>query len=59
LRLSVADQGCGLPADFDPRVSEGLGFMVVCATARQFDGELQAESHEGARFTLLLTIPDL
>ena len=58
VRLSVADQGCGLPAHFDPLASEGLGFMVVCATARQFNGELLVESHGGARFTLLLTIPD-
>lgn len=57
LRLSVADQGCGLPADFDPLGSEGLGFMVVCATARQFGGELRVESDRGARFTLLLSIP--
>jgi two-component sensor histidine kinase len=57
LRLSVADQGCGLPAGFDPNVSEGLGLMVVCATARQFRGELHVESHRGARFTLLLSVP--
>ena len=57
LRISVADQGCGLPAGFDPRSSEGLGFMVVCATTRRYDGELQAESNDGARFTLLLQIP--
>ena len=57
LQLSVADQGCGLPADFDPRTGRGLGFMVVCATARQFRGQLRAESHQGSRLTLLLNIP--
>ena len=57
LRLSFADQGCGLPADFDPRASDGLGLMVVCATARQLGGELRVKSDGGARFTLLLNIP--
>ena len=57
LRLSVADQGCGLPPKFDPRVSEGLGLMVVCATLRQFNGKLQVTSDQGACFTMLLDIP--
>ena len=57
LRLSVADRGCGLPVDFDPYASEGLGLMVVGATVRQFSGELEVQSDQGARFTLLLTIP--
>ena len=55
LRLSVADRGCGVPAGFDPSASEGLGLMVVCATARQFGGELRVELDRGTRFTLLLT----
>jgi two-component sensor histidine kinase len=57
LRISVADRGRGLPADFDPSASEGFGLMVVNATARQFSGELLVQSDQGARFTLLLTIP--
>jgi two-component sensor histidine kinase len=57
LRLSVADRGCGLPADFDPHASEGFGLMIVCATARQFGGDVQVESEQGTRFTLLLNIP--
>ena len=56
LRLSVADQGCGLPANFDPRGGEGLGLAVVCATVRRFGGSLRVESDGGARFTLLLDI---
>ena len=56
LLLSVADRGRGLPAGFDPHASEGLGLMVVCATARQFGGEVRVESDQGARFTLLLPI---
>jgi two-component sensor histidine kinase len=59
LRLSVADQGCGLPAGFDPRVRDGLGLMLICAAVRQFGGELWVESDRGARFTLLLNIPRL
>ena len=56
LRLSVTDRGGGLPADFDPRLSEGLGLMIVCAITRRFSGTLQAESDRGARFTMLLNI---
>ena len=57
LLLSVGDRGRGLPAGFDPRASEGLGLMVVWATARQFGGEVRVESKGGARFTMLLPIP--
>jgi len=57
LRLSVADRGCGLPPDFDPHASEGLGLTIVRATARQFGGEIRVESEQGTRFTLLLSIP--
>ena len=57
LSLSVADRGCGLPANFDPHASEGFGLMIVCATARRFGGEIQVDSEQGTRFTLLLSIP--
>ena len=59
LQLSVADQGCGLPAGFDPQAGEGLGFTIIRAIARQFDGELRVEFAGGARFTLLLNIPSI
>jgi two-component sensor histidine kinase len=59
LLLSVADRGRGLPVDFDPRASEGLGLQVVYATVSQFGGELRTESDRGARFTLLLDLPRL
>ena len=54
LRLCVVDWGSGLPPDFDPRVSKGLGLIVVCTTTWQYSGTLQVESDQGAHFTLLL-----
>ena len=59
LLLSVADQGSGLPPDFDPRVKDGLGLMLICATLREFGGRLRVESDQGACFILLLNIPQV
>ncbi|ABD87842.1 sensor histidine kinase [Rhodopseudomonas palustris] len=62
LQLAVADQGVGLPPDFDieqPRAS--LGFKVIKGLVRQLNGQLKVESGAGggARFVLELPIlPD-
>jgi len=55
--LSVADQGRGLPVDFDPRASKGLGLMLVCDVVRQFSGDLRIESDRGACFIMRLNVP--
>ena len=55
--LSVADRGCGLPIDFHPHTSRGVGLMLVYATVTQFGGDLRIESDRGACFTLRLNIP--
>ena len=57
LRLSVADDGRGLPSGFDPRRTKGLGMEIVADTIRQLGGELHAENDQGARFTMLLMLP--
>lgn len=52
--LSVTDDGEGLPADFDPAVTTGLGMKVVSALLHQIGGELSydAAASSGARFTI-------
>ena len=49
--LSVANEGKGLPADFDPAASTGLGMKVVRSLARQLGGELLVGTAEGPRQT--------
>lgn len=57
LLLSVADRGCGLPVDFRPHASRGVGLTLVYATVTQFGGNLRIDSNRGACFTLRLNIP--
>jgi two-component sensor histidine kinase len=51
--LSVCDEGAGVPADFDPAASDGLGMKVVGLLAKQLGGKLavsQNETTKGACF---------
>ena len=53
--LSVLDEGPGVPANFDPGGSKGLGMKIVQALVKQIGGELRISTgHEGrgARFTV-------
>lgn len=54
LHLSVADDGRGLPADFDLSAArKSFGIRVITSLASQLDGELRAENRErGCRFLL-------
>jgi two-component sensor histidine kinase len=55
LRLTITDDGVGLPADFDPKTGGGLGFRVMRSLARQLDGKLTFNSTElGLRVALSL-----
>jgi two-component sensor histidine kinase len=54
--LSVSDGGAGLPEDFDPASTSGLGMKVVSALVQQLGGNLvlgTAERQQGATFTVL------
>lgn len=56
LRLSVADEGPGLPEDFRFEASGGLGMRVVLMLVGQLEGHLDVNrEHPGARF--VVTIP--
>ena len=53
--LSVCDQGPGVPANFDPIGSGGLGMKVVGVLAKQLGGALEVLSNpngQGACFRL-------
>jgi len=52
-RLSVSDEGDGLPEDFAPSSKKSLGMRAIEALARQLDGRLTIEpSAVGATFVV-------
>jgi two-component sensor histidine kinase len=53
LELVVADDGPGLPPDFDPAQSRGLGMRLVTSLTTQLEGRFEARNAGGgAEFTL-------
>ncbi len=53
LRLEVADDGVGLPADFEHRRAGSLGLQLAFDLARQLHGNLEIGAGPGARFSLV------
>lgn len=57
LVLSVTDDGPGLPADFNPAASRGLGMKIIRSLVAQIGGALTCgagDDGRGARFTVTL-----
>lgn len=53
-RLSVADDGDGLPKDFSPSAKKGLGIRAIEALARQLGGRFEVEQPKtGASFAVV------
>ncbi len=55
-KLSVSDDGPGLPEEFDPAKSKGLGMKIVSSLVKQVHGQLlfgRNDTGQGARFTVL------
>jgi PAS domain S-box-containing protein len=52
VRLSVADDGDGLPSDFDVRKSKSLGMQLVSALVEQLDGKLEIVRRGGVSFSV-------
>jgi PAS domain S-box-containing protein len=55
LRLRVADNGVGLPADFDQRQLRSLGLQLVSDLVGQIQGRLEIGRGLGAVFEVLFT----
>ncbi|HEU5286417.1 MAG TPA: histidine kinase dimerization/phosphoacceptor domain -containing protein [Sphingomicrobium sp.] len=47
--LSVCDEGTGVPADFEPAMSKGLGMKVVTLIAKQLGGALEVLPNPAGR----------
>lgn len=54
LRLSVADQGSGVPPGFSPEKSRGLGMRIALVLAQQLGGRIEVGGTQGAEFVLVL-----
>lgn len=52
-RLTVADNGVGLPADVEPGKTNTLGLDLVCTLSTQLDGDFQLIRENGTRFVFL------
>ncbi len=51
--LVIADDGVGLPADFDPIRSRSLGLTLIRGFSEQLSGQLQISGHPGLSIRLL------
>ncbi len=55
--LTVADDGVGMPADFDPQAGKSLGMRIVRAFAGQLSAEFSVDvRNPGSQFTLLVPL---
>jgi PAS domain S-box-containing protein len=52
VKMTVADDGMGLPADFDWKESQSLGLRIMNILGRQLDGTVQREAGPGTIFSL-------
>jgi PAS domain S-box-containing protein len=52
VKLTVADNGVGLPDDFDWAQSQSLGLRIMNILGRQLDGTVQREAGAGTVFSL-------
>jgi two-component sensor histidine kinase/ActR/RegA family two-component response regulator len=58
IELVVADNGIGLPADFRLETNKSVGLNLVKILNHQLDGELLVTGEGGAKFTLIIKLPD-
>lgn len=50
--LRIADNGIGLPDDFDPTKSISMGMEIVSILTKQLEGELSSHNNNGAVFEI-------
>jgi PAS domain S-box-containing protein len=56
LKLTVADNGIGLPEGLDPMAAETLGLELVETLAAQLGGQVACESRAGTAFTIIFPV---
>ncbi len=54
LQLEVADNGKGMPADFNLEKAKSLGLKLVNILTRQLNGQMSVHSTGGAHFSILI-----
>jgi two-component sensor histidine kinase len=59
VRLGVADNGAGLPADLDWREAPSLGLRLVQMLSRQIDAEVEVHQEEGTEFSVTMQVDRL
>ena len=52
IRLTISDNGIGLPSGFDITNSKTLGLHLVSLMASQLEGTFDLKADKGARFTI-------
>ena len=52
IKLTIADNGIGLPQEFEEMQSDTLGLQLVTTLAEQLDAELKVSTKEGTEFQL-------
>jgi PAS domain S-box-containing protein len=56
--LSVADNGVGIPEDFDIEDIDSLGLQLVTTLVEQLDGELKLRKDNGSKFTIRFMVTE-
>ena len=57
LKLTVMDDGVGMPIDYDWKNSKSLGLKLVrTLVENQLDGSIDMESKHGTKFTIKFNI---
>lgn len=57
LKIVIADNGKGLPANVDFRNTESLGLQLVVTLTEQINGKINLESKKGTKFTIEFVPP--
>lgn len=51
-RLTVSDNGVGLPPDFDPKKSDSLGIMLIYSLSEQIGALIKLDTSNGTKFDI-------
>jgi PAS domain S-box-containing protein len=49
IRMSITDNGIGLPADFHKKKTESMGFFIIDTLIRQLNGKIEIRGNNGAK----------